>query len=255
MFKGQKRQTDARHFAHFPGPQTRGIDHVFRPDATLIRNDLPATVCLRFQCLHPGVPVDGGALLFRRLGVAMGNHVGVDMTLINHEDTAFQTCYVDDGTEIAYFPRGDELRFNSHELVPRGLVLQKIPPGIGSSQIDAAGQVHTYRCAGDLFDFVVEIDGVFLQPGNIRVAIQGMKTTGGMPGGTGCQFLAFQQDYVRPPKPGKVVQDTATNHAAADNNNPCMCLHACPSYVCIRIRRILQRHAGKIVKSFCFFGG
>ena len=90
MFERMERQLQARHLAHFPRPQARGIDHVFRPDVALVGNNLPTAVPLRFQGFHPGVAIDGGALLFRRLRVAMCNPVGIDMTLVCHVDAAFQ---------------------------------------------------------------------------------------------------------------------------------------------------------------------
>ena len=58
-----------------------------------------------------------------------------------------------------------------------------------------------------------------------------METPGGMPGGARGQFLALQQDYIRPAQRGEVVQNTATDHAAADYNNLGMCLHVCSFFL------------------------
>ena len=230
----------ARHLAHFPGPQPCGIDHVFRPDVALVGNHLPAAVPLRFQGFYPGVAIDGGALPSCSRCITMGNPVGIDMTLVSHVDAAFQISYINDRAKPANFSRADEFRFDPHEPVPGCFVLQKIPPGIGSGQIDTAGQVYAYRLTGDFFDFVIQVDGVLLQTRNIRVPVECMESASGMPGGPCGQFLALQQDHVRPAQPGKVVQDTATDHAAADHNNPGMCFHALSSsYTCIRKKRIL----------------
>jgi hypothetical protein len=51
-------------------------------------------------------------------------------------------------------------------------------------QHHAAGQVQAAGLAGDLFQFLVEIDRVGLQLGDVGVAVERVEAAGGVPGGT-----------------------------------------------------------------------
>ena len=55
-----------------------------------------------------------------------------------------------------------------------------------------------YILTRELLNFLVQIDGVLLQFGNIRITINCMHSSGSMPGGPGCEFRTLKHDNVRP---------------------------------------------------------
>ena len=58
--------------------------------------------------------------------------------------------------------------------------------GVGHEQ--SATPVQAARLAGNPFQFVVELNGVSLQLGDVGVAVQGKEPACGMPRRTGCQL-------------------------------------------------------------------
>ena len=79
--------------------------------------------------------------------------------------------------------------------------------------------------AGYFFQFVVKADGVALQLGHIRIAVESVKAAGGVPRRSGGQLIALDQHHVLPTGFGQMVKDAATDDATADNGDPCMRFH------------------------------
>ena len=76
-----------------------------------------------------------------------------------------------------------------------------------------------------LLDFVVELDGVLLQLGDVRIAIDGVHAAGGMPGGAGGKFGTLDQQHVLPAGLGEVIKHAGADHAATDHHDSDIRLH------------------------------
>ena len=64
-----------------------------------------------------------------------------------------------------------------------------------------------------------------LQLGDVGIAIDGMHTASGMPGGTGGQFRPLDQLHVFPTGFGQVIKHTGADHTAANDGHSHMGFH------------------------------
>ena len=85
--------------------------------------------------------------------------------------------------------------------------------------------MHADRMTRDGFYFLIQVNGIALQAGNIRVRGDSMYLPGGMPGRAGGEFVAFEQHGIFPPEFGEVKQNRTTDYATTDDDCLCMCLH------------------------------
>src|SRR5439155_1921850 len=81
------------------------------------------------------------------------------------------------------------------------------------------------RLPGNLFQLPVEIDGVLLQAGDVRVAVEGVHAAGRMPGRAAGELAALDQQHILPTRLGEVIQDARAHHSPADHHHPRIALH------------------------------
>jgi len=74
----------------------------------------------------------------------------------------------------------------------------------------------TAGLAVDFLYFFVKIDRIGLLFGDVRVAIQRMKSAGSVPSGPGRKLRTLNQHYIRPACFRQVIEHTAPNNAATD---------------------------------------
>ncbi len=79
--------------------------------------------------------------------------------------------------------------------------------------------------AGDLLDLLVEVDGVLLQLGDVRVAVDGVHAASRVPGGARCQLEALQQHDIPPALFRQVVEDAGADDTTADDDDLSMRFH------------------------------
>ena len=136
--------------------------------------------------------------------------------------------------EILLFKQGVEFfcffhrqHFHVHsEVTTAGLRhLQPVETLWCVGKLQAARQVNAAILTGLFLDFLVQIDGVLLQTGNVWVAIERVHTTGGMPCGTSSQLLALEQNNVGPASLGEVIQHGGAYNAATNNYYACRRFH------------------------------
>src|SRR5271156_3684848 len=101
---------------------------------------------------------------------------------------------------------------------------------LGIREQQAARAMQPTGLAGYFFQFVVKADGVALQLGHIRIAVESVKAAGGVPRRSRRELIALDEHHVLPTGFGQVVKDAATDDATTDYGNPCMRFHgAIPS--------------------------
>jgi hypothetical protein len=120
---------------------------------------------------------------------------------------------------------GEKLGFEPHVAALGEDRLHPVEPFLGRSQHHAGGHVQTDVLAGIVLDFLVELDRVFLQLGDVRIAIDGVHAAGRVPGGAGCEFRTLQKRHIGPAEFRQVIKDRTTDDAAADNDDPGMAFH------------------------------
>ena len=76
----------------------------------------------------------------------------------------------------------DDLQVHPEIAAARLGHLQPVEPLARAGEHDAAGDVHAAGLPGDLLDLLVELDGVLLQLGDIRIAVHGVHAARRVPG-------------------------------------------------------------------------
>ena len=92
----------------------------------------------------------------------------------------------------------NHFRVDTKITVARMRHLQPVEPVLVRHQHDTAGDMAAGRLAGKRLDLLVKLDGVFLQLGDVGIAIERVEATGRMPGSTGGEFVTLDQRHVAP---------------------------------------------------------
>lgn len=90
--------------------------------------------------------------------------------------------------------------------------------------------VQPARHASDLFQLLVQPDGIALQRGHVGVAVERMKPTRRVPCRSAGQFRPLQQHHVGPTQLGQVIEHRTTDDAAPDDGNLTGGFHSVPPY-------------------------
>ena len=122
--------------------------------------------------------------------------------------------------ELRRLVDGNELEVHAKIPATRLGHLQPVEPFLGASQHQAAGNVHAAALAGYLLDFLVQVDRVLLQLGDVRVAVDRVHAACRVPRRARRQLRTLDQHYVLPAGLGQVVEHTGSDHAAADDRHP-----------------------------------
>jgi hypothetical protein len=102
---------------------------------------------------------------------------------------------------------------------------QVVHQRVGGGENEIAGRVDAARLAGDLLDFAVQIDRIFLQTTDVRVRVVGVDASGRMPGGARGQLVLFEQRDVSPAGLRQVIEDARADDAAADHDGAVVGFH------------------------------
>ena len=171
----------------------------------VIGNHVPGTIGARFEIRDPGMPHDVGAADLRGFRVGVGDAVRIDVTFDGIVHRAREMLLVQQRKQRRRLVDGNDLEIHAEIPAARLGHLQPIEPLAGSGQHEAAGDVHAAGLAGNPFDFLVQLDGVLLQLGDIGIAVDGVHAPRRMPGRTRGQFGALDQQHVLPARLGQVI--------------------------------------------------
>ncbi len=225
VLHGEDGEFEANHAADFAGPEAAGVDDVLGDDGALVGHHVPEAVGAPVGFEDAGAAVDFGPGQGGAFGVGVGDAGGVDMAFQRVPHGADELGFVEQRQEFGGFVDGDEFGVHAEIGASCGGHLEPVHAVPGAGEHDAAGHVDAAGLAGDAFDLGVELDGIFLQLGDVGVAVQRVHAAGGVPGGAAGEFVAFEQDHVLPAELGEVVQHGAADHAAADDCRAHMGFH------------------------------
>lgn len=72
--------------------------------------------------------------------------------------------------------------------------------------------------SGFFFKILVQLHRVILQSRDIVVVVQAVNTSGGMPGRARREFITFEQHDILPAQFAQMIENTAANKTATNNN-------------------------------------
>ncbi len=230
VLHGENRQLQPDHAPHFTGPETGRIHHMFAADLALVRDHPPGSVGKLHQILDLGVQIDLGTVLLGRFRIGMGCAVGVEMALMRIEHGAHELRRVEQRHHRMRFLDRDEPRFTVCILALGKQRLEPVEPLRRRRQHQAGGHVQADILTGIGLDLLVEFDRVFLQLGNVRIAVDRMHAPCCMPGGAGGEFRTLEQNDIAPAELGQMVEDRTSDDTATDDDNSSMAFHGSRSH-------------------------
>ena len=228
----QNRQLQADHAPNLTTPKASRIDDMLAVNRVELfagrgadRVHLPTAIGGSVHRAGPRVSVDLGAGLSGRLGVRVGYAGRVDVALVSVPHRADEILLVEDRMDLFGLSDRDQLGVHA-EVTALGVGgFQPVITLRCVGEHDAAGDVNATVPTGHLLDLFVELDRVLLQLGDVRVTVERVHATGRMPGRSGGQFSALQQDNICPTVLRQVIENRRPHDAAADHYNLCTRLH------------------------------
>ena len=219
VFHRMQGKVNSGHCTHFPRPQTTRIHDVFRVDRALVRDDVPGAVGALVGLAHHALRFDRGPTHASRFCIGVGGPRRVEMPIqrvIQPADDAIDIC---DRRDLLDLLGTDDFGIKPHEAVFGPFGQHHVEPVPIVGQCNATDMVQPAGHAGDLFQLLVKPDRIPLQSGHVGIAVQCVKSAGGMPSGARCKLRALQQHHVRPSQFGEVIQNGASDDASADDCN------------------------------------
>ena len=217
VFHGKDRQLDADHAADFARPQAAGIHHVFGVYGALFGDHIPCAVGALAQFRDAALSHDLGAADLSGLGIGVGDAVRVHMAFDRVVHGTGEMLLVHQRKKLLGLVDGDEFQFHAEVAAACLRHLQPVEALAGAGEHDAARDVHAAGLPRDLLDLAVEVDGVLLELGDVRVAVDGVHAAGRVPGRACGQLGAFDQHHVFPACFRQVVEHAHSHHTATDH--------------------------------------
>ena len=193
VFHGKDRQLQPDHAPHFARPETARVHDMLAGHIALVGDNLPLARGQQVDLFDLGVRVDLGALEAGGLGIGMSDARGIEVAIHHGLQPADKTGRIQQRHDLMRFFRRDHPAFDVQIPALGQSGLQPVEALLGCGHHNAAGHMEARGLAREFFDLLVEVDRVFLQLGNVRIAVDGVTTAGRVPGGSGSQFIALQQ--------------------------------------------------------------
>ena len=216
---------------HGPDPGREpagGVDHVFGDDGALLGDDVPASVGPPDDVDDPVAEIDLGAAGARAgghghgaaggIGVPVARRVGAQQHALGVQQRV-QGGDLGGTDEVAL--RADAAQHALHIVEPVDLV----PIG---RKPDGAAAVPARGLAGLRLQPLVEPGAVKMHLGHVEAADEMRNQPGRVPGRAGCKLAFLDQDQIRPPLLGEVVEESDPHDAAADHGDARMGFHPRP---------------------------
>ena len=216
----QHREFETGHPTDLAGPQPARVDDVFGMDLAAFGDDRPRAVRPVFEPTDPVLSGDLGAGLPGTDRVGVGDTRGVDVALDRVPHRSEEVLRVEQREQFLGLPRRDHLELVHAEVPTAGDGhAQPVHPVAVGGEGDATGQVDRAVLPRAFLDLAVELHGVLLELGHVRVAVEGVHPTGRVPGRSGGQLLALDEQHVGPPVLGQVEQHRRADDTAADHHH------------------------------------
>ena len=97
-------------------------------------------------------------------------------------------------------------------------------------EADIGNLLETDGLAGFGFKPLIERDGIFVNLADRVAHVEEWQQAGCMPGRARCQFLAFEQDDIRPTLLGQMIEGRDADNAASNDHDTRMFFHGNPLF-------------------------
>ena len=191
-----------------------GVDRV-----AALEPDVPRAVRSLRQALHLGVLVDLGARQLGGLDVGARHARRVDVALDRVVQRPDEVLRVEQREEVLRLLRADQLELHPEVAAASLGHPQEVHADLRIGQHQPAGQVDRAVLAGDPLDLLVQLDGVLLELGDVRVAVEGVHAAGRVPGRARRQLAPLEEHDVGPARLRQVVQHAGADHPATDDDD------------------------------------
>ena len=195
-------------------------------DFALVGRHQPAAAGQGRQRLDLSEAVDFRPLLPGRRRVGVGRAGGIDMAVAGVPERADELPGIEQRHVRVGFLGGDQLGIQAEIAPARMRQLEPFQALRRAGQHVAARHMQAHRLLRCRLDLGVEVDGVFLQHGDIGVAIDGVHAAGSVPARPGGKLVALDQHDILPAALRQVVKHRRPDHPAADNDDLGMGFHA-----------------------------
>src|SRR5579862_4279044 len=221
----QHGQLQPHHTTDFAGPEPACVHDVLGVHVARFRDHVPGAIAARFEVDDARLTHDLGAPDLRGLGVRLRHAVRIDVSLDGIEQRADEVALVHEGEEPCRLIDRDDLEVHAEIAAACLRHPQPVETVAGAREHETTRDVHSARLAGDLLELLVEVDGVLLQLGDVRVAVDRVHAAGGVPGRAAGELAALDQQHVLPAGLGQVIEHAGADHTAADHDHPCVASH------------------------------
>ena len=221
----EHRQLEPGHAADLARPQPAGIDDMLGDERALVGDDVPGAVGPRLRLDDPGVPIDLGALDARRLGIGVGDAGWVDVAFERVVERADEVALVHEREHLRRLVDRDHLHVEAEVPRPRHHHLEEIVPLGRAGEHQPGRDVDAAGLAGDRLDLLVKVDGVGLELGDVRIAVDRVHAAGRVPGRARGQLRALDQHHVAPAGLRQMIKDARADDAPSDDHDAGMGLH------------------------------
>ena len=211
----------------------------------MLGDDVPTAIRSRLKLRYARAPHDFCSGDLSRLRIGMRDAVRIHVPLDGIVHGAGEMPLVHQGKELRCLVDRDDFKFHTEIAAARLRHLQPVEPLLRASEHDAARDMHAAGLARNPLYFLIELDRVLLQLGDIRVAIDGVHASCGVPSGAGGQFGSLDKQHVLPAGLRQVIQNTDAHDAPADHHRLRMFLHcSIPIDVRVPVRASFPRAFG-----------
>jgi hypothetical protein len=220
------RMVQSDHPADPPSPQPGRVDDVLGGDRSALRHDVPLATSAAFQGRDAVAQDDLHAPGPGRGRVGVDGAARIEIALVRIEERPVQPGWLDDRDHRGGLRRAQQhgalVALDAHQ---GELGLE--PPGAlrGARELEAARPFQPDVLTGLGLDRRVQLDRVPLEGRDPGVGIDRVEAARRVPGGTGGEAVALDQDDVRDPAHGEVVGHADTDDPAADDHDPVVALH------------------------------
>ena len=218
MLHRKDRQLKAHHAADFARPEPTCVHHMLGVDTAALGDDVPTAIRSRPQLRHARAPHDFRSSDFGGFGIRVRNTVRIHVTFDGVVHGTGEMPLFHQGKEPRRLVDRDDFKVHAEIAAARLRHLQPVQPLLRAGEHDAPGDMHAAGLAGNPFYFLVELDCVLLQLGDIRITIDGVHASCGVPSGARRQFGSFDEQHVLPAGLCQVIKDAYSDDSAPDHH-------------------------------------
>ena len=221
-----RRQVEADHRAHLPGPGARRGHHRLAGDVAPCRLHQPLAGGGALDPRDLGVAVDLRPPIARALRQRLGHIHRRDVAVVGMEEGAHQAVEVAERPERADLVGADQLEGDADGVRRAAIVAVLVHPLPVGGEAEVAGAVEAHRLPGLRLELLVEVDRVLVQLADAVAHVEERQQAGGVPGGACGELGLLDQHDVGPAELRQMVEHAAADDAAADHHHPRPIPHA-----------------------------